>query len=132
MSTGVLEFLDSFFFAFHTAYIVFNLVGWIPQFTRRIHLISIGVTLFSWIVLGFRYGWGYCFVTDWHWIVMRRLGKPPKVRSYIQYLVHELTGYTPPAEITIETTQWVFVVLVCITAAVNIRDAARKQRRIQD
>jgi uncharacterized membrane protein YeiH len=52
--------LDYFFIAFHSALIIFNLFAWIPRFTRRWNLISLGLTAFSWLGLGLFYGIGYC------------------------------------------------------------------------
>ncbi|MBT3271653.1 MAG: DUF2784 family protein, partial [Spirochaetales bacterium] len=52
---------------FHSCVIIFNLTGWIWRKTRIPHLILIGLTAFSWFVLGIWYGFGYCPSTDWHW-----------------------------------------------------------------
>jgi hypothetical protein len=79
------------FFMVHTAWIVFNCVGWAFRRTRRWQLATVTLTVLSWFGLGIRYGWGYCPSTDWHWQVRARLGydDPP---SYIQLLIRELTG----------------------------------------
>ena len=37
--------LDVGFVAFHTVWVGFNLLGWIWQRTRRLHLLAIGTTL---------------------------------------------------------------------------------------
>ena len=120
MSEPALLFLHYVFLIFHTLFTLFNLFAWIPRRTRRLHLYSMGATLFSWVVLGYWYGWGYCFCTDWHWRVLRRLGESPQERSYIQYLIRELSGLTPPEAITIAVTQWVFIALVVVTIVVNL------------
>ena len=85
------ETLNIAFFVFHTAWILFNCLGWISRRTRPWHLATVSLTALSWFVLGAWYGWGYCPCTDWHWRVRDRLGHrdPP---SYIQLLIHELTG----------------------------------------
>lgn len=70
----MLTFLNVLFFVLHLAILIFNLTGWIWRRTRPWHLISVGITLFSWVVLGFWYGWGYCVLTDWHWQIRRELG----------------------------------------------------------
>lgn len=70
----MLNFLNVLFFILHLAILIFNLTGWIWRRTRPWHLISVGITLFSWVVLGFWYGWGYCVLTDWHWQVRREMG----------------------------------------------------------
>jgi hypothetical protein len=79
------------FFVFHTAWIAFNCLGWIWRRTRPWQLATVSLTAVSWFGLGFRYGWGYCPCTDWHWQVRARLGfdDPP---SYIQLLIREVTG----------------------------------------
>jgi hypothetical protein len=70
----MLVFLNILFFVLHLVVLIFNLIGWIWRSTRRWHLISVGITLLSWIGFGYWYGWGYCFLTDWHWQIRRELG----------------------------------------------------------
>ncbi|MDH3880669.1 MAG: DUF2784 domain-containing protein, partial [Desulfobacteraceae bacterium] len=53
-------FLDYFFIVFHGSLILFILTGWAWKRTRRIHLITISLTILSWFGLGIFYGWGYC------------------------------------------------------------------------
>lgn len=65
---------DWLLFIGHVLLIVFNMVGWIWKRTRKLHLITISLTAFSWIVLGAVYGWGYCFFTDYHAEVLEHLG----------------------------------------------------------
>jgi hypothetical protein len=75
-----------------TWYVDFKALPWI-------HLITIGLTWASWILLGLWYGFGYCPFTDWHWQVLRRLGKTDLPSSYIKYLFDTLTGQDIPAEL---------------------------------
>lgn len=84
--------LDIFFVVFHGSLVLFNLTGWIWEKTRRIHLVTIGLTVLSWFGLGIFYGWGYCPCTDWHWDVKRRLGETGLPNSYIKYYLDALTG----------------------------------------
>lgn len=86
------EFLDIFFFVFHTVLTLFNLFGWIWKATRKLNLYTLSATAFSWIVLGFWYGFGYCPCTHWHWMVRRELGYFDMPNSYIKFLLDELTG----------------------------------------
>jgi Protein of Unknown function (DUF2784) len=86
------QFLHYFFLLFHLLLIVFNLTGWIWKRTRRAHLFVISLTLASWVVLGFFYGFGYCPLTDWHWDVLAKLGKTDLPNSYLKYLLDLLTG----------------------------------------
>jgi len=86
------EFLNIFFFVFHTCLTLFNLFGWIWKATRKLNLITLSATAFSWIVLGFWYGFGYCPCTHWHWLVRRELGYFDMPNSYIKFLIDELTG----------------------------------------
>lgn len=88
----MLPFLNLFFFFFHTLFTLFNVVGWMFPRTRRLHLITMALTAFSWFVLGIWYGWGYCFCTDWHWQVRETLGYHDQSTSYIHFLLLKLTG----------------------------------------
>lgn len=84
--------LDVAFILFHTTLVLFNMTGWIWRRTRRVHLLTIGLTVLSWFGLGVFYGWGYCPSTDWHWQVKRALGETDLPSSYIKYYLDALTG----------------------------------------
>ena len=84
--------LDYFFIVFHWSLVLFILIAWAFKKTRRIHLITIVLTLLSWFGLGMFYGWGYCPSTDWHWEIKRKLGETNLPNSYIKYYVDKLTG----------------------------------------
>jgi len=97
---AMLKALDIFFTVFHTALILFNLFGWMSNKTAMANFITLSLTLLSWTVLGIFYGFGYCPFTEWHWQVLRQLGYQDLPLSYIQFLVHRITGYTPPEKLT--------------------------------
>jgi hypothetical protein len=124
----VLEFLDYFFLIFHTLFTLFNMTGWIWKKTRMLHLATISLTAFSWFILGIKYGWGYCFCTDWHWRVREALGRPIRSDSYIQFLISELTGINLPSLPVDVATVAVFAVCFVLSLALNIRNfrSARK------
>lgn len=85
-------FLDWFLEIFHVLMIAFVLLGWIWKRTRKAHLAAAGLIFFSWTVLGFRYGFGYCPCTDWHWQIKARLGVKGLPASFVKYLADSLTG----------------------------------------
>lgn len=118
--------LDIFFLIFHTGFTVFNVVGWMFRKTRKIHCITMTLTAFSWFVIGIWYGWGYCFCTDWHWQIREALGKPIPYYSYIQFLIAELTGYVPNAEVTNFVVGLVFILCFVLTIYYNRIDFKKK------
>lgn len=122
-------FLDKFFLLFHSLFTLFNLFGWIWKKTRKIHLLTMGLTLFSWIFLGIWYGFGYCFCTQWHWNVRAKMGRIPDARGYIQFLLQELTGKPFSYQWVESVTLWVMAFLVLATLAVNLRDLFLHIRR---
>ena len=85
-------FLDVLLSLLHSLLIVFVLAGWAMKQTRRAHLTLIGLTVFSWIGLGYWYGFGYCPLTDWHWQVKRKLGQSGLPSSYVKYYLDSATG----------------------------------------
>lgn len=89
---GLYRLYDALFVVFHTALIVFNMLGWAWRRTRRLHLITISATLLSWFGLGVAYGWGYCPLTDWHWQIKRALGENALPASWIKYYLDRITG----------------------------------------
>jgi hypothetical protein len=110
-----------FFFAFHIALIFFNLFGWIPERFRKWNLISLSLTAFSWFVLGIFYGFGYCFLTDWHWQVREKIGYSTESNSYIHFLITELTGFSPDEHLVDVFTAIFFFLAFGLSIYVNIR-----------
>lgn len=86
----LLKFADIVFYFLHLAVIGFNLTGWIWKKTLSLHLIVAGLTLASWLILGIWYGFGYCFLTDWHWQIKRKLGETGLPNSFVTYFFHSM------------------------------------------
>lgn len=118
----MLSVLNIFFFVFHTAFTLFNITGWIFRKTRKWHLLTLALTAFSWFVLGIWYGWGYCFCTDWHWEVRRKLGYHDESNSYIHFLILKITGLNLPVALVDSVTLIVFIVSALLSIVLNIRD----------
>lgn len=119
MTNFWLEVLNYFFFVFHIVLIVFNVFGWIFVKTRKLHLYVLLITLFSWFVLGIWYGFGYCFLTDWHYNVLRELGETGMPSSYIAFLVLKLTGWLPNAELVNILTLVLTLMALMVSVWVN-------------
>jgi hypothetical protein len=83
----MLKLLDFFFIIFHTSLVFFNLFGWIFRKTRLANLITLLLTGCSWFVLGLFYGIGYCPVTEWHFMVLHKMGITNVPDSYIEYII---------------------------------------------
>jgi hypothetical protein len=115
------EFLNIFFFVFHTVWMVFNSIGWIWRKTRRLHLITMLLTAISWFGFGIWYGWGYCVFTDWHWQIRRDLGHIDP-QSYTQLLITELTGIQIASTTAGILTAGVFFIALVLTIILNITD----------
>src|SRR5208337_1264573 len=92
---GLLVFLDIFFIIFHSCFTLFNVTGWAWRRSRPIHLITMSTTAFSWFIMGYFYGWGYCFCTDWHWRIRVLLGKNNSQYSFIRFLLEKIPGFRP-------------------------------------
>lgn len=124
MNNFWLEVLNYFFFVFHTVLIVFNVFGWIFVKTRKLHLYVLLITLFSWFVLGIWYGFGYCFLTDWHYEVLRKLGETQMPQSYIAFLIQKLTGWLP--EVQLVNISTVVIIMLALIASVWINFFSKK------
>ncbi len=92
LSQSELHILDSLLFVFHNLVIFVNLFGWMIPYLVKTQRILISLTAFSWFVIGFFYGFGYCIVTDIHYQVLYRLGKTDLPNSYIKYLLDKILG----------------------------------------
>ncbi|PSR04715.1 MAG: DUF2784 domain-containing protein [Bacteroidetes bacterium SW_11_45_7] len=122
----LLQFFNIFFFIFHTALTLFNLLGWIWRSTRFLNLISILLTFSSWFILGIWYGWGYCPCTDWHWEVRQELGYKIQTHSYIKFLFSTITGLEIPAFIIEMITVTGLVMAFLLSSFTNYRDMKKE------
>jgi hypothetical protein len=109
------EIINIVFFAFHIGLIIFNLFGWAFRRLRRWNLLTLCLTAFSWFILGIFYGFGYCFLTDWHWQVRDKLGYSTDSNSYIHFLLTSAF----PISISEETVNWLTGVLFFAAFAVS-------------
>jgi len=123
------QFLNYFFFVFHTAFTLFNCFGWIFRSTRKWNLVTLLLTAFSWFILGIWYGWGYCFCTDWHWKVREHLGYSDESDSYIHFLVLKLTGINFPPKLVETVTLAVFVCSFVVSIVLNVMDYRTNKSR---
>jgi hypothetical protein len=116
------QFLDKFFFVFHSSLMVFILFGWVWKKTRLANLIVILMTAFSWFFLGLWYGFGYCPSTDWHWQVRLRLGHRDLPDSYTKFLLETFTGWEVRQK-TVDVFTVLFLMLA-LSASIytNLRD----------
>ncbi|MBI2969067.1 MAG: DUF2784 family protein [Bacteroidetes bacterium] len=106
--------LDKIFILLHSFIIIFNLSGWIWKKTRLANFILLLLTGSSWFILGIWYGTGYCPLTDWHWMVLRKMGQTALPGSYVKYLVDRL--FTVNADQTIID----YLTVICFFAALII------------
>jgi len=119
--------LDWFFVLFHGGVILFNLFGWIFRGTRKWNLALLLLTAASWFGLGVFFGWGYCFLTDWHWQVLETLSASPYENSYVQYLFRRIAGITVEARFADLLTAVLFVAALAVSLFVNIRDIVKER-----
>jgi len=125
------QFLNIFFFVFHTFFTLFNITGWIFPATRKWNLLTLLLTAFSWFVLGIWYGWGYCFCTQWHWEVRKHLGYHDQTSSYIHFLLLKLTGiYFNPALVE-NSTLIAFIVSLFMSLWLNVKDRRKNKNHVQ-
>lgn len=88
----MLSILDGFFLVFHGLWVAFILFAWLAPRLRVAHLLVCLLTVASWLVLGMRYGWGYCPFTDWHWQILLAQGETNLPRSYLVYVLDRFAG----------------------------------------
>ncbi|WP_276370704.1 DUF2784 family protein [Chryseolinea sp. H1M3-3] len=122
----ILEVVDIFFFVFHVSLILFNLFGWTSKRLRGWNLVTLSITAFSWFILGFFYGFGYCFLTDWHWQVRDELGYVPASDSYIHFLLTTLLPLSISEQIVDWLTLILFVLAFLMSIITNLREKNHK------
>ena len=125
-----LHIASFFFYIFHTVLIIFNLFGWIFPRMRRLNLISLLVTFGSWFLLGLWKGWGYCFLTDWHYQVLQDLGERNIPSSYIAFLLGKITGWIPNADLVNLFTVGLAVLALLFSLWANFRNRKHEKRAV--
>jgi len=125
----MLQVLDFLLFVTHCIIISFNLTGWIWKCTRRWHLVSVGLTVFSWLGMGMWYGLGYCVLTDWHWQVKRELGEVHLPNSFLVYLFNDIMGLGLGMDFIDMGAGISLATVVVLSVVLNFRDY--KQRMMQ-
>jgi uncharacterized membrane protein len=123
----VYQFLNIFLIAFHTALIIFNLIGWIWKKTRPWNLATLLLTGLSWTVLGIWYGLGFCPFTQWQFEVRQHLGYTNMPNSYIQFLVKSLTNLHLSNHLVFVLTGAIYVILLLISLWVNLQPLVKKR-----
>ena len=117
-----LQTVDIFFVVFHTTLTIFNLLGWIWKKTRKLNLITLGLTGASWFILGLFYGIGYCPLTEWHFQILNQLGEHNLPSSYIEYLTERLSGLEINSDLVDITTAVGFFVALGLSIILNVKD----------
>ena len=117
----MLVFADYAFFFLHTLLIVFNMTGFAWRRMRKIHLVTVALTMFSWFALGAFYGWGYCICTDWHFQVREKLGYIDPETSYIQLLSVKILGLSISRSLADWLAGIVLLYILIATAIVWLR-----------
>ena len=124
----MLQLLDIFFVVFHSGIILFNLFGWIWKKTRKANLILLLLTGFSWTFLGIFYGFGYCPFTDWHWEVLKTLGKTNLPYSYVEYLIGRLLKINISSSAADSLTGITYIAALIISVYLNIKDYRKNNK----
>ncbi len=122
---------DWVLFLGHLGLILFNMTGWIWRRTRLLHLLTMGLTAFSWFVLGALYGWGYCVCTDYHAHILRQLGDPDAGLSFIQLLLKRIFGISASQAVADNLAVSVFAMIIIATSVVWGREWCRHRKRAQ-
>lgn len=128
MDKLTLHIIDYFFFLFHTLLVLFNLFGWIVPRWRFANLITLSLTAFSWFIIGFWYGLGYCLFTDWHWKVRQLLGYHDESNSYIHFLILKITGIKLQESLVDTATVIIFSIACFISIFLAVKKRILKRK----
>jgi hypothetical protein len=127
----MLKLIDIFFVALHSLLVIFNLFGWICKKLRLANLVTLLMTAFSWFILGIFYGIGYCPLTEWHFMVLEKLGNKNLPASYIKYIVDRFTGYNANVRLIEVLTVVSFFLAFSISVILNLKDYKLKRKQIR-
>ncbi|MEQ9426035.1 MAG: DUF2784 domain-containing protein [Cyclobacteriaceae bacterium] len=119
----MLSVLDTLLTLFHTGFTLFNLTGWIWRRTRKAHLITLTLTVVSWLLIGLFYGViGYCPITDWHWDIKRELGETQLPNSFMKYILDRAFNYDFSSTLVDSATGIGLFMVIALSVWLNWRD----------
>ena len=124
--------LDWMLLLLHALLVLFNMVGWAWKRTRVLHLVTVGLTAFSWFVIGAFWGWGYCPCTDWHAQIRRQLGHADAGSTWLQQMIHRFFGFSLSRSTADWITGSVFAFIVLATLVAWTRERRRKNTEPDD
>ena len=125
----MLKILDIFLSVIHLGIVFFNLFGWIPKRTRKMHFVSILLTAASWFILGIWFGTGYCPFTDWQWDVKTQLGETNLPGNFVEYFLEKIFGYNFSPAFVNTLVGVLFLLAALMSVYVNFVLPALKRRR---
>lgn len=118
----MLRLLDILLAFVHVLVVAATMTLWWPKRTRRWHLGLVGLVTSSWLILGPLRGrsLGYCFLTEWHWDIKRRLGETDLPSTFILWMFESVgidaTAFARPL------AGWVLGLCVGMSIVLNGRD----------
>ncbi len=124
-----IRLLDIVLSCAHGLLALFNLFGWMWRPARRLHIVTLGLTLLSWFGLGLVFGWGYCPLTDLQWRVKWALGERTLPTSWIEYVLEASTGIDWSASLVDLLVVGVSVLAFALSLTLHVRDRRCLDRR---
>jgi hypothetical protein len=119
------------FWVFHSALMVFLVLGWMFAKTRRLHLIAVMATACSWFIFGLWKGIGYCLCTDLHMQVREALGIHDRSRMYVQLMIESMTGVRLEDRAMMWITGGSFALATVMSIWLNVRDGRKRREASQ-
>ncbi len=124
----MLTILDISLEIVHISIILIIVLGWCFKKTRRINLVIILITAFSWFGAGWFYGFGYCFITDYHFYIKNELGIYNLPLSYIKYLVDRVFSIDSNPFFIDILTMSLFVFSFIISLILNLKSFFQREK----
>lgn len=125
----MLRLVDVLFTIIHLGFIIFILFGWIFKSMRRVHIVFVLLTAFSWFGFGLFYGFGYCPLTDYHWQIKLRLGEEDLPFSFITYIIQRWTKLPIGDDVVNYVTLTTFLAVLLLSIYLNLIHKSRYQKK---
>ena len=117
----IYRLLDICFHFIHLGIIFFFLFGWMFDTTIVVHLLLSFAILFSWVVLGIFYGFGYCLITDIQWKIKKLLSEEPSTKYYVKYMLDKMSGKNMNEKVVDKMTTYIYfsIFLISLSLLLN-------------
>jgi hypothetical protein len=127
-SIGFLKFVDLVLDISHIVLMLFIAFGWLMPRLRLLHLTVVLATGSSWLIFAHANGLANCILTEWHYLILRKLGETNLPETYAQYTLKRMTGIMIEKTTAFTITRLCWLISLGLSSFFIFRDLHPKRK----